>query len=206
VWDEIDVPYFRLFDAESISRARSPKYFRDNAHRLVFRPDGTVAMYRWVVTPQGVGLGITACSSCHTRYLDDGTTITGAAFAHKTTDSLLDRMPNRSLRIAFAGDRSQMALSRQFGVPWVADDIHARLKNMPDQQIGELFDALPAGVTDRPNGSPYYPTKVIDLVGIRDCQYIDHTATHRNRGLGDIMRYAALVEYSDAMEFGGHRM
>jgi len=206
VWDEIDVPYFRLFDAESISLARSPKYFRDNEHRMVLRPNGTIAMYRWVVTPQGIGLSITACSSCHTRYLDDGTAISGAAFAHRTADSLLDRMSERYLRFAFAGDRPQMALYRQYGVPWIPDDIHARLKNMPDEQIGELFEAMPPGVTDRPNGSPYYPTKVLDLIGIRDRKYIDHTATHRNRGLGDIMRYAALVEYSDAMEFGGHRM
>ena len=77
---------------------------------------------------------------------------------------------------------------------------------MPDDRIGELFDALPPGVSDRPNGSVYYPTKVIDLIGIRDRKYIDHTATHRNRGLGDIMRYAALVEYSDAMQFGRHQM
>ena len=206
VWDEIDVPYFRLFDAESISLARSRKYFRDNERRLVSRPDGTIAMYRWVITPQGIGLGITACSSCHTRYLDDGTAVAGAAFAHRITDSLLDRMSDRSLKIAFAGDSPQMALYRQFGVPWIPDDIHSQLKSMPDDRIGQLFDALPPGVSDRPNGSVYYPTKVIDLIGIRDRKYIDHTATHRNRGLGDIMRYAALVEYSDAMQFGRHQM
>ena len=206
VWDEIDVPYFRLFDAESISLARSLEYFRDNEHRLVPRPDGTLAMYRWVVTPQGIGLGITACSSCHTRYLENGTAIAGAAFAHRITDSLLERMSDRLLQIAFAGDSYQMALYRQFGVPWIADDIHAQLKSMPDGRIGKMFDALPPGVTDRPNGSVYYPTKVMDLVGIRDRRYIDHTATHRNRGVGDIMRYAALVEYSDAMQFGTHSM
>lgn len=206
VWDELDVPYFRLFDAQSISLARSAEYFRDNEHRMVFRPDGTVAMYRWVITPRGIGLGITACSSCHTRYLDDGTAVAGAAFAHKTADSLLDRMSEQLLRIAYAGDSLQIALYRQFGVPWIPGDIHARLKNMSGEQIGELFDALPPGVTDRPNGSPYYPAKVLDLIGIRDRKYIDHTATHRNRGLADIMRYAALVEYSDAMEFGAHRM
>jgi hypothetical protein len=206
VWDEIDVPNFRLFDAESISLARSQKYVRDNEHRLLFRPDGTIAMYRWVITPQGIGLGITACSSCHTRYLDDGTAVAGAAFAYNGAGLLLERMTNRWLKIAFTGDRLQMSLYRQFGVPWIVDDIHRQLTNMPDDRIGELFDALPAGITDRTNGSPYYPTKVLDLIGIRDRRYIDHTATHKNRGLGDIMRYAALVEYSDAMEFGSHRM
>jgi hypothetical protein len=108
--------------------------------------------------------------------------------------------------MAFTGDRPQMALYRQFGVPWIVDDIHGQLKNLPDAHIGKLFEALPPGVSDRFNGSVYYPTKVIDLIGIRDRRYIDHTATHRNRGLGDIMRYAALVEYSDAMQFGTHQM
>src|SRR5262249_61623975 len=110
VWHEISVTYFRLFDAESISLARSPKYFRDHEHRLVFRPAGTIAMYRWVVTPQGIGVGVTACSSCHTRYLPDGTAVAGAAFSHKLTDSLLERMSDRLLNIAFAGDSPQMAL------------------------------------------------------------------------------------------------
>jgi hypothetical protein len=57
---------------------------------------------------------------------------------------------------------------------------------MPDDGISKLFDTLPPGVTDRPNGSPYYPTKVIDLIGIRERKYIDHTATHQNRGLASI--------------------
>jgi hypothetical protein len=206
VWDEIDIPNFRLYDAESISRARSLKYVRDNEHRLVFRPDGTIAIYRWVITPQGIALGMTACSSCHTRFLEDGTAVAGAAFARNGAGLLLERMVDRWRSIAFTGDRLQMALYRQFGVPWILDDIHRQLKNMPDDRVRELFDSLPPGVTDRQNGSLYYPTKVIDLIGIRDRRYIDHTATHRNRGVGDIMRYAALVEYSDAMQFGKHRM
>jgi hypothetical protein len=73
VWQEADVPFFRLFDAESISLARSAEYVRKNEKRMVVRPDGTLAHYRWVITPRGIGLSITACSSCHTRFLDDGT-------------------------------------------------------------------------------------------------------------------------------------
>jgi hypothetical protein len=206
VWEELDVPFFRLFDAESIALARSLEYVRENEHRLVFRPDGTIAIYRWVVTPQGIGLGITACSSCHTRYLEDGTAIAGAAFSRNGAGLLIDRMFDRWLSIAFTGERLPMAMYRHFSVPWIRDDIHGQLKNMPDEKLAELFDALPPGVTDRQNGSIYYPTKVIDLIGIRDRKYIDHTATHKNRGLGDIMRYAALVEYSDAMQFGKHQM
>ena len=77
---------------------------------------------------------------------------------------------------------------------------------MSDVEMGGLFDAQVPGVTDRVNGSPYYITKVPDLIGILDRKYIDHTATHQHRGSGDLMRYAALVECCDSMDFGSHRM
>jgi hypothetical protein len=77
---------------------------------------------------------------------------------------------------------------------------------MPDAAIAGLFEAEIAGVSDRPNGSPFYMTKVPDLIGFRDRTYIDHSATHQHRNIGDLMRYAALVEYSDSMDFGSHRM
>jgi hypothetical protein len=206
VWDEIDVPFFRLYDAESISMVRSPAYFRENRNRLVPLPDGTLAMYRWVVTPRGIALGITACSSCHTRYLDDGTVISGAGLRLVITDALLDRMTGQLLRISYSGDNPQMAAYRQFGVPWIPNDIHEKLKTMSGDELARVFSAQIPGVTDRPNGSPFYIGKVPDLIGIRDRRYIDHTATHRHRGPADIMRYAALVEYSDSMDFGPHRM
>jgi hypothetical protein len=206
VWDEIDVPFFRLYDAESISMARSAEYMRKNRDRIVILADGTSAIYRWVVTQRGIALGVTACSSCHTRVLDDGTTLAGPGLARLTSDPLLDRMLNRLLRTSYTGDGPQLAAYRQFGVPWLADDIHLKLKTLSDDGMARLFAAQVPGVTDRPNGSPYYITKIPDLIGIRDRKYIDHTATHQHRGPGDLMRYAALVEYSDSMDFGSHRM
>jgi hypothetical protein len=206
VWNEIDAPFLRLYDAESISMARSRDYVARNERRIVLRPDGTLAMYRWVITPRGIALGVTACSSCHTRYLDDGTAIAGAGLAHRTTDALLDRMGDQLLRTSYAGDLLQMASYRQFGVPWLRSDIHEKVKTMSDGEMARVFDAQVPGVTDRPNGSPYYITKVPDLIGILNRKYIDHTATHQHRGSADLMRYAALVEYSDSMDFGSHRM
>jgi hypothetical protein len=206
VWEQLDVPFFRLFDAETISMARSPKYFRDNESRIHVTPVGTLTIYRWVVTPKGIGLSVTACSSCHVRYLEDGTAVAGAGFSFRTADTLLDRMLDRLLAVSYAGDKPQMALYRQFGVPWIRDDVHQKLRTIRDEEITRLFEAQIPGVSDRVNGSPYYITKVPDLIGIRDRKYIDHTATHQHRGPGDLMRYAALVEYSDAMDFGSHRM
>ena len=56
------------------------------------------------------------------------------------------------------------------------------------------------------NGSILYPTKIPDLIGIEDRKYIDHTGTHRHRGIGDLMRYAALVSFAEAVDFAGKRM
>lgn len=56
------------------------------------------------------------------------------------------------------------------------------------------------------NGSLLYPAKVPDLIGIKDRKYIDHTATHHNRGIGDLMRFAALVSFSETTQSGAHDM
>jgi hypothetical protein len=69
-----------------------------------------------------------------------------------------------------------------------------------------LGGAFAEGIFPRWNGSPFYATKIPDLIGIKDRKYIDHTATHQHRGPGDIMRYAALVSYADISDFGAHHM
>jgi len=119
VWDEIDVPFFRLYDAESVSMARSRDYVRKNERHLILRPDGTLAMYRWVITPQGIGLSLTACSSCHTRYLDNGNAIAGAGFAHhaigckRGSAQLRDRLqPWRALAVVQLSPQARVQLRR----------------------------------------------------------------------------------------------
>ena len=97
---------------------------------------------------------------------------------------------------------------RAFGVPWIKDDIHERLNKIPAEEI-ELMgrDFVPRNaVFARWNGSPYYPTKIPDLIGVKDRKYLDHTGTHLNRGIGDLMRYAALVSFAESSDFGPHHM
>jgi hypothetical protein len=141
IWEGLDYPALRLYDSEPIALARSSKYTRENRNRMVLRPDGTYAIYRWVITPKGIALGAPACSGCHTRYFEDGTTVDGPGLLQRTTDSLLDRMYAEMNRILYTGDRPQMALYRQFGVPWIRDDIHERLKTMSGAEIAALFAA-----------------------------------------------------------------
>jgi hypothetical protein len=96
---------------------------------------------------------------------------------------------------------------RAFGVPWRKDDINERFKTLADadgRALGAAF--LRSGGLPRWNGSLYYPAKMPDLIGIKDRKYIDHTATHLHRGIGDLMRYAALVSFADLADFGPYHM
>ncbi len=94
---------------------------------------------------------------------------------------------------------------KTFAVPWIKPDVHEKIRSMTAGEFGKLMATITPGTFPRVNGSPYYMTKIPDLIGIKDRKYIDHTATHRHRGPGDLMRYAALVQGSDCMDFGSHR-
>jgi hypothetical protein len=97
--------------------------------------------------------------------------------------------------LLFPGDKPSMVQWRSSAVPWVPEDINETLKSMtPADQRN--FGLMP-GVSPPFNGSTYYPAKVPDLIGVRDRNYIDHTATHRLRGPEDLMRYAALLTCCD---------
>jgi hypothetical protein len=91
-------------------------------------------------------------------------------------------------------------------VPWIRNDIHDSMKSMTEAEAGALFGSIPTGAFARFNGSPYYVTKVPDLIVLKDHKYIDHTGTHRLRGPTDVMRYAALVSCCDRADFGPHRI
>jgi hypothetical protein len=75
---------------------------------------------------------------------------------------------------------------------------------------GEFDAYIGAGIRGggvaRWNGSILYPAKIPDLIGFKDRKYIDHTATHRHRNIGDLMRYAALVSFAETVDFAGRRM
>jgi hypothetical protein len=101
-----------------------------------------------------------------------------------------------------------MRFYRAYGVPWIKDDIHEHLKEIsPEVLEGMGGGFVPRNpVFPRWNGSPYYPTKIPDLIGVKDRKYLDATGTHLNRGIADLMRYAALVSFAESSEFGPHRM
>jgi mono/diheme cytochrome c family protein len=206
VFDEFDIGAFRVLDPKVITLARTPEGFAKA--RVTPRADGTLPDLRWIPTSTGVALGLANCAPCHTRQMPDGTLLRGAPF--NETPSPIGRFRIGrwgASAVELAGDTTAMAVWRSWAAPWVADDIHESLKTAGPGQIGPLFGAAAEpGLFPRWNGSAFYTTKIPDLIGIKDRKYIDHTATHRHRGPGDLMRYAALVTYSDSSDFGPHRM
>jgi hypothetical protein len=203
VFEEMDVPGFRSNDPAVVGMARNVGEFAKRGGRA--QKDGVVLGLRWVPTAKGVALSVSDCSSCHTRVMPDGSLLRGAPF-NVPFDGVVGELVSRGVPRFFPGDSLAVANWRPFTVPWVRDDIHAALKSMPGAEFGALSASVPPGAFARANGSPYYPTKVPDLIGLKERQYIDHTGTHRLRGAADVMRYAALVSCCDSGDFGPHRV
>jgi mono/diheme cytochrome c family protein len=203
VFEEMDVPVFRSTNPKLIAVMRSAEAFARMGGRA--RPDGTVFGLRWAPTSKGLALTLGDCSSCHTRLMPDGTLLRGAPF-NEPLNGVIGTLAFRGLSEFFPGDSQSVQYWRQYGVPWIPGDIHERIKTMSPGDIGTLDGSVPPGVFARFNGSPYFPTKVPDLIGIKDRAYIDATGTHRLRGPADVMRYAALVSCCDSAEFGSHQV
>jgi hypothetical protein len=137
--------------------------------------------------------------------MPDGSLLNGAPF-NTRFDGVLGELAARGTATFFPGDPPGTATWREFGTPWIRNDVHDSLKSMTEVEAGALLGSIPAGAFARFNGSPYYPTKVPDLIGLKDQKYIDHTGTHRLRGPADVMRYAALVSCCDRATFGAHEI
>lgn len=215
VFDELDFLHLRTLDAKFIDEVRNGS----NAPSRVL-PDGTLFGMRWVPTARGVALTFSNCSFCHVMFLPDGTRVPGAPFR------TIAPRPPETFRVWPVISRVQLEkgvlvgappflmpgepigkqMYRAYGVPWRKDDVHETLRSAQQADYEALDLAARAGGIPRWNGSPLFPAKVPDLIGIKDRKYIDHTATHLHRNLGDLMRYAALVTSAEAAEFGPHKM
>jgi hypothetical protein len=213
VFEEVDFLHLRTTDTKFIAEVRG-----GSAAPSRVLADGTLFGMRWVPTREGVALTFSNCSFCHTMYLPDGTAVHGAPFrtiAPRPPETFkiwpvisrvqLDKgvlvgAPPLLMPAETTGGR----LYRAYGVPWNKDDPHEKLKSASQQEYEFLDLAARSGGIPRWNGSILFPAKVPDLIGIKDRKYIDHTATHLHRGIGDLMRYAALVTSAEAMQFGPH--
>lgn len=204
--------HLRTFDPKLIAIARDPATYKGKKPLA----DGTASDILWVPTPDGLALGIRDCSACHTRYQDDGMIVAGAPRNGNTSAAAVGligpmqtakRVVNASAPFHMGPQPFGEWLYQAWGVPWRENDINARLKSMTEAEYVPLLAAfLRSGGNPRWNGSIFFPTKIPDLIGIEGRKYIDHTATHQHRGIGDLMRYAALVDYAETVDFGPYHM
>jgi hypothetical protein len=219
VFDEATTPQLTTFDPQFISRMRD----RDYLEKMQAAPlaDGTLGALRWVPTKQGVGLSILICGGCHILFRQDGTRIPGASL--RAEASRTRSFQNPGVRADFLEAQNHVMrgappfymgpgplgswLYQAYGVPWLKDDPNQRLKDITVAEYSVLVAAeKDGGGITRWNGSPLFPAKIPDLIGIKDRKYLDHTGTHLHRGIGDLMRYAAQVTFAEMTDFGPYHM
>ena len=156
--------------------------------------NGEVPFYRYVVREKGkIELGTLSCAECHTRVMPDGNIIKGAQ-----GNLPFDRQFACAIRTAPAAEmRSLQRLL--FAAPWLNQPIISVVDSLSSDQIAAFHDSIPPGVLARHGSGAYSPVQIPDLIGVTERRYLDHTGLQRNRGLGDLMRYAALNQGADLL-------
>jgi Di-haem oxidoreductase, putative peroxidase len=205
VFDELDIPTVRTSDPRIFEYLRDREALKKSGHTIT--KGGVLLGLRWVVEKDGtLKVGLSECASCHTRVLDDGTLIRGAQGNVNLASPGIGMIVEGFIRdqekrgISFAEGTYSF-----YGVPWIKDDVHERFKKMSVEEISAIDGPPMPGTFARFNGSPYFITKIPDLIGIKDRRYLDHTATHLNRGPEDIARYGALVATADDGAVGPYK-
>ena len=209
----LDSVVLKTFDPNVIALARSQEAMRSRGTGPL--PDGTINGLRWLPTKDGLAVGLTNCSACHLLYLPDNTPVPGASsfampnnFRNGIGGAIRDAahtLPGEP-PFALTGPIGEQAY-QAYGAPWANDPAGERLREITTAEFNAYVGAaIRGGGVARWNGSLLYPTKIPDLIGIKDRKYIDHTGTHAHRNIGDLMRYAALVSFADDVDFAGHHV
>jgi hypothetical protein len=68
---------------------------------------------------------------------------------------------------------------------------------MSKESLMAMVDAIPPGVLFRHRSSVASPPAIPDLIGIKNRRFLDKSGLVRHRGIGDLMRYAALNNEMD---------
>jgi mono/diheme cytochrome c family protein len=205
VFDGLHLAEFRTADPRAFRWADDPDLMAREG--VTVAADGTIPGVRWLIDhDRQLKITLAECSACHTRVLPDGSTVRGAqrnlqwgSLPQYSFDAL-DEIRRREGRTR---PPNEVAYS-SYGVPWLKDDINATLKMMTAEQVGHVDGEPFLGTFVRFNASPWFTTRIADLIGVKDRRYLDATATHRNRGPEDIARYGILVTVAEDGAIGSH--
>jgi hypothetical protein len=157
---------------------------------------------RYYVRKKGeVELGSNSCAGCHSAVLPDGSFFEGGqgnpAFGPSpaAVAALREGTPE-------AFQKRLNGWWTLFGAPWVASKEDFQKSITKDDLIRSLETQQP-GTFPRQGTSGTHPVRIPSLVGIADIKYLDATGLVRNRGIGDIMRYAIINEGLDTLAHYG---
>jgi len=181
----------------------APSIFRDPAFYtktgMPLAKGGVNPFVRYVIREKGeIELAGASCGTCHTRVMAGGTVIKGAQ-GNMPFDRMFGYVTRRS------PVQSARDLERFFyAAPWLHPDPQAQLERMSVEEIASAHEAIPQGVLARHRASPFYPTQIPDLIGVKERHYLDRTGLQQQHSIGDLMRYAALNQGGDDLaSFGG---
>ena len=180
---------------------RDPSWYQATGSPVA--ADGTLPFYRYVIREKGkVEIGVFSCGMCHTRVMANGAIVKGAQgnFPSDRALALDSRQVATALKIDPATD---LVLSRAFerslyAAPWIRPDPYP-IDQLSKEDLASLHEAIPPGVLARHGTSPRTPARIPDLIGIQDRRYLDATGLVQHRGIGDLMRYAALNQGTDVL-------
>ena len=176
---------------------------RDPAWHADVRPplttDGVLPFTTYIIREKGkIELGNNACGFCHTRVLPAGAVVKGAQGNFPFDRALAGSLRRRPLR------QTRQGLHALFGAPWLERDPAAAMDALGLEEIVARFKSIPAGVAARHRSSLDSPPAIPDLIGVADRVYLDKTGLVVQRGIADLMRYAALNNELDFFSnFGG---
>jgi hypothetical protein len=177
---------------------RNPELY--NYSGLQYTKEGIVPFVRYIVPQKGsVYLGNLSCGMCHTRVMEDGSLIKGAqgnwhgdkafAFGLEKQDA-----PEAAIR----GVTGSL-----FSSPWAEGDPHGKLIASSKAEIIEAYKAVPGGAFGRQGTSILYPPQAPNLIGVKDRKYLDHGGLGQHRNIEDMMRYIAMNQAMDFLNFYG---
>lgn len=178
--------------------ASDPQYLVDKTWYNRVKPpltkDGVLPFYRYVIRTKGqVEVGILACGMCHTRVMRDGSIVKGAQGNFPFDQAMAD-----DLRPA-PTPRQMDLVKRLFFAPWMSPEQITAVDYL------SVFEGRVPGSMTRHRSHPRYPIAIPDLMGVQERRYLDRTGLQQNRGIEDLMRYAALNQGGDDQSsYGGY--
>ncbi|HKA20226.1 MAG TPA: hypothetical protein VKM94_14560 [Blastocatellia bacterium] len=200
-----------VFDAPfraTLSIAPTAEQWREfNGSRLYPRPakDGTYPWVRYYVVKKGDVRGFfTECGSCHSRVLEDGTLVPGAQ--GNMNENVFHTSTLRGGPFSVSLAQWLKERKRSYSAPWLTPNPADDYEGLSLAQAVQVEQSIPPGTMFRAGTSHFYPPKMPSLIGVAERKYLDATGLVRHRSIGDLMRYATLIDVAENLtNFDGFR-